>query len=205
MDFYSQDYDNKVIFGDFNLEPSNPSIVSFMNNQNLFNLVKCNTCFKGKGSCIDLILTNRKYSFKNTCSIETELSDHHHLIYSVMKTTFKSEEPKKLIYRDYSNFSTECFKDDFMSSICQEKHDYLDFKKKFIDTLNKHAPKKIKIFRGNQKPHIKKTLRKAIMKRSQLKNKANKTRNATDVSNYKRQRNYLVKLNNQCKKDHLIG
>ena len=113
-----------------------------------------------------------------------------------MKTTFKSEEPKKLIYRDYSNFSTECFKDDFMSSICQEKHDYSDFEKKFIDT------KKIKTFRSNQKPHINKTLRKAIMKRSQLKNKANKTRNATDVSNYKRQRNYVVKLNNQCKKDH---
>ena len=26
LDFYSQDYDNKVILGDFNLEPSNPSI-----------------------------------------------------------------------------------------------------------------------------------------------------------------------------------
>ena len=195
LDFYSQDYDNKVILGDFNLETSNPSIVSFMNNQNLFNLVKSNTCFKGEGSCIDLILTNRKYSFKNTCSSETGLSDHHHLIYFVMKTTFKSEEPKKLIYRDYSNFSSECFKDDFMSSICQEKHD-------FIDTLNKHAPKKIKTFRGNQKRHINKTLRKAIMKRSQLKNKASKTRNATDILNYKKQRNYVLKLNNQCKKDH---
>ena len=37
--------------------------------------------------------------------INIKLSYHHHLIYSVMKTTFKSEEPKKLIYRDYSNFS----------------------------------------------------------------------------------------------------
>ena len=202
MDFYSQDYDNKVILGDFNLEPSNPSIVSFMNNQNLFNLVKSNTCFKGEGSCIDFILTNRKYSFKNTCSFETGLSDHHHLIYFVIKTTFKSEEPKKSIYRDYSNFSSECFKDDFMSSICQEKHDYSDFEKKFVDTLNKHGPKKIKTFRGNQKPHINKTIRKAIMKRSQLKNKANKTRNATDILNYKKQRNYVVKLYNQCKKDH---
>ena len=145
------------------------------------------------------MLTNRKYSFKNTCSFETGLSDHHHLIYSVMKTTLNL---KNLIYRDYSNFSTEYFKDDFMSSICQEKHDYSDFEKKFKDTLNKHAPMKIKTFRGNQKPHINKTLRKAIMKRSQLKNKANKTRNATDVSNYKRQRNYVVKLNDQCKKDH---
>ena len=55
-----------------------------------------------------------------------------------------------------------------MSSSCQEKHDYSDFEKKFVDTLNNYAPKKIKTFRGNQKPHIKKALRKAIMKRSQL-------------------------------------
>ena len=41
-----------------------------------------------------------------------------------MKITFKSEESKKLIYRDYSNFSSECFKGDFVPSICQEKHDY---------------------------------------------------------------------------------
>ena len=35
------------------------------------------------------------------------------------------------------------------------------------------------------------------MKYSQLKNKANKTRNATET-NYKKQRNYVVKSNNQC-------
>ena len=69
-------------------------------------------------------------------------------------------------------------------------------------TLNKHAATKIKTFRGNQKPHINKTLRKAITKRSQLKNKANQTRNATDVSKYKKQRKYVVKLNSKCKKDH---
>ena len=202
VDFYSQDYDNDVILGNFNLEPSNPSIASFMSNQNLFNWVKSNTCFKKEGLCIDLILTNRKYSYKNTCSFRTGLSDYHHLIYCVMKATFKSEELKKLFYPDYSNFSSKSFKDDFMSSICQEKHDNSVFKKKFVDTLNKHAPKKIKTFRGNQKSHINKTLRKAILKRSQLKNKANKTRNATDVSNYKKKRSYIVKLNNQCTKDH---
>ena len=73
---------------------------------------------------------------------------------------------------------------------------FSDFKKKFIDTLNKHVPKKIKTFQGNQKPHINRTLRKAIMKRSQLKNKANQTQNVTDVSNYKKQRSYVLKLNN---------
>ena len=50
-----------------------------------------------------------------------------------------------------------------------------------METLNKHAPKKTKIFRGNHKPHINKTLRKAIMKRSQLKNKANKTKDLKDI------------------------
>ena len=43
------------------------------------------------------------------------------------------------------------------------------------------------------------------MKRSPIKNKANKTRNATDVSNYKKQRNYVVKLNNKKKKSEIEG
>ena len=124
-----------------------------MNNQSLFNLVKSNTCFKGEGLYIDLMLTNRKHSFKSTCSFGTGLSFHHHLIYSVMKTTFKSEGPKNFIYCGYLNFSSECFKDDFMLSICQKKHDSSDFDKKFIETLNKHAPKKIKTFRANQNPY----------------------------------------------------
>ena len=67
-----------------------------------------------------------------------------------------------------------------------------NFEKNFTATFNKHAPTKIKTVRGNQKPHINKTFRKAIMKRPQLKNKANKTRKATDVSNYKKQRNYKL-------------
>ena len=40
------------------------------------------------------------------------------------------------------------------------------------------------------------------MKRSQLKNKASKTRSAIDVLNYKKRRHYVVKLNNDCKNDH---
>ena len=62
-----------------------------------------------------------------------------------------------------------------MSSICQEKHDFSDFDQKSVDTISKLVPNKIKTFRRDQKPYINKTLRKAIMKRSQLKNKANKT------------------------------
>ena len=93
LDFYSNHYDNKVILGDFNLKPTDPLIMTFLNEHDLINLIKNNTCFKGEGSCIDLILTNRKFLFKNSTSFETGLSDHHHLIYSMLKTTFHKEEP----------------------------------------------------------------------------------------------------------------
>ena len=87
LDFYSGD--------DFNLESTNPVMINFMDSQNFTNVIKNNTCFKGECSCIDLILTNRKYCFKNTSSYETGISDHHHLIFSIMKTIFASEEPSK--------------------------------------------------------------------------------------------------------------
>ena len=109
LDFYSGIYDNKVVFGDFNLEPTNPVMINFMDSQNFTNLIKNNTCFKGVGSCIDLILPKRKYCFKNTSSYETGISDHHHLIFSIMKTTFESKEPKKFVYRDMVMAQTQLF------------------------------------------------------------------------------------------------
>ena len=46
-----------------------------------------NTCFKGSGSSIELILTNKRYSFKHTSSTKTDLSDHD-LIFKIMKRIF---------------------------------------------------------------------------------------------------------------------
>ena len=65
--------------------------------------------------------------------------------------------------------------------------------------MKKHASNKRKWVRGNHKPHINKELRKAIMKRSRLKNKANKTKKSINISNFKKQRNYVVNLNKQAK------
>ena len=119
-----------------------------------------------------------------------------------MKTTFALEEPKKFVYRDYKTFSHENFKKDLLFKTVDENVDYSKFEKEFIDILNKHTPKKTKLFRANQKPHLNKVLRSAIMKRSRLKNKANKTRKAVDIFNYKKQRNLVVKINNECKREY---
>ena len=113
IDVFADKYDNYLIMGDFNLESGNTILTNFLDSNNLTNLIKTNTCFKGKGSSIDLILTNRKYSFKNTSSYETGLSDHHHMIYTMFKSSFVNIEPKQLNYRDFKNFLFESFKKDF--------------------------------------------------------------------------------------------
>ena len=51
----------------------------------------------------------------------------------------------------------------------------------------------------NNKSHVNKMLRKAIMKRSKLKNKANKTKLPVGINNYKKQRNYVVNSNKSAK------
>ena len=78
------------------------------------------------------------------------------------------------------------------------KH-YENFEKTFVNVLDAHAPRKTKVLRGNQKPHVDKNLRKAIMKRSKLKNKANRTKLQDDIAKYKKQRNLVVKLNRDSK------
>ena len=77
-----------------------------------------------------------------------------------------------IIYKTYSleTFSSELF----LKLDSQENDECKTFEKNFVVTLNNQAPKKSKTFQGNEKPHINKTLRNAIMKRSKLKNKANK-------------------------------
>ena len=60
-----------IVFGDFNMDRSHTQLSAFMGYYNYYNLIKNNACFKGDGSCIDLILANRKYCFKNTSSFET--------------------------------------------------------------------------------------------------------------------------------------
>ena len=111
IDVFADKYDNYLIMGDFNLESGNTILTNFLDSNNLTNLIKTNTCFKGKESSIDLILTNRKYFLKNT-SYERGLSDRHHMFYTMLKSSFVNIEPKQLNYRDFKNFFFESFKKD---------------------------------------------------------------------------------------------
>ena len=181
------------------MEPNYPVLTSFMQSFNLFNLIKTDTYFKGKGSYIDLILTNRKYCFKHSSTSETGLSDHHHLVYSMLKTCFKREESKNFIYRDYKNFNDTDFRMDLENKLEECPKHYENFERTFVNVLDAHAPRRTKVLRGNLKPHVDTNLRKAIVERSKVKNKANRTKLQDDIAEYKKQQNLVVKLNRDSK------
>ena len=186
LDYYSNYYEYKVILGDFNMNPVKPEMNTFLNTENVTNLIKENTGFKGAGSYIDLILTDSKYSFQYSSSKETGLSDHHLLIFSMMKTKLALEEPKRLVYRNFKSFNGDYLEEDLLSQFDLNSKDNAVFEENFIYVLNKHAPKNTKNLRGNHKPHVSITLRLAILKRSRLKNKFNKTQLPSDKQSYKK-------------------
>ena len=93
---------------------SEEAMEEFTSIYNLKSLIKKPTCFKSKNnpSCIDLILTNRGNCFQNSSTVETGLSDFHHLVLTVLKTTYKKKPPKKVLYRNYKNYSRQNFLND---------------------------------------------------------------------------------------------
>ena len=76
----------------------------FLEIQNLKIMIKNPTCFKtSNGSATDLILTNNSYLYQKSQSFETGISDHHHLICTMLKSKYEMQ-PKTITYQYYKNF-----------------------------------------------------------------------------------------------------
>ena len=201
IDSYSKSIDNVLIFGDFNMETTHPVMLDFLENHNLYSMIETPTFFKSvKGRCIDLMLTNNKHSFFGSQTFETGFSDFHHLIYTILKTTYVKLPLKKINFSDYKKFSETNFRIDLAQNLSNKKHENLgDFEKTFAKTLQRHVPYKSVLVRGNNKPHVTKSLRRAMIKRTRLETIANRTGTDREIRNYKSQRNLVVKMNRQAK------
>ena len=196
---YLPSYDNVILLGDFNSEMSEKPMDDFCSLYNLKSLIKSPTCFKSdtNPSCIDLILTNRSNSFQNSSTAETGLSDFHHLVFTVLKTTFRKKPPKVVRYRDYKNYNSFNYFNDVNYCLAgidlyQIPHD--DYDDLLMKILDRHAPLKSKYVRGNDQPFMTTELRKEHMKRTRLLNKYRKNRNAENENAYKKQRNLCTNL-----------
>ena len=91
---------------------------------------------------------------------------------TVMKTTFEKLKPNIIHYRDYRKFSNDKFRENLISRLSTENirvdcNGMEKFLQICIKTLDELAPQNS---RGNNMPFIYKTIKKAFMMRSRLRN-----------------------------------
>ena len=169
LDLLSTNYDNILQLGDFNAEVENNFLKEFCDLYGMKNLIRIPTCYKNPANPAsnDLMLTNFNRSFPNSCAIETGLSDFDKIIVTVSKIYFQKREAKVINYRDYRNFSNEEFIQQVLNDGIVSYESYLSICQRARDS---RAPKKQKYIRSNHNPFINKTVLKAIMNRSRLRN-----------------------------------
>ena len=97
LDYYSN-YENCVLMGAFNAEPREKLMSTFICDQNLFNHIKQKHMLENEQ------LSNKKLSLQHSNVFETGLSDHHLLVFTMLKTTFQKLPPKHIKYRCYQKF-----------------------------------------------------------------------------------------------------
>ena len=152
---------------------------------------------------IDLILTNKKNHFMKSPTFETGLSDHHKLITAILRKTISKRNSNKMFYRDYKRFYQKKFGTELKLKLnSQTNLNYSIFQAVFLEILNKIAPVKAKVLRFNNNAFMTKSLKKAIRLRSRLKNNLNKQRPDENWDNYKKQRNFCVKVLHQTKEKY---
>ena len=207
-------YENIRIAGDLNinlLDPKSDTANHFSDLRDTFaltNLVKDKTCFKNEnGTLLDVILTNRPKSFQKTIITETGLSDCHKLVTTILRATFLKLPPKTLRYRSYKSFNKQDFVHELdqrliQGDIYKTENSYSKLTEIFSEVLEKHAPMKTKIVRGNQAPFMNKKLSKAIMNKSRIKNKYLKWPSRENLLDYKKIKNKCNNLLKQSKKKY---
>ena len=218
LDIIIDNYENLLILGDLNIDSSDSqdqginAFHDFCDVFDLRNLIKGKTCITKKhSSSIDVILTNKKRLFKNSGTIETGVSDFHKMVLTMLRVQFKKLKPIQITYRDYRKFDQTQFLEDLSDApfhLCEAlanhdpslAHDLLV--KIFTEKVDKHAPLKKRHLRGNQVPFMTKKYSKAIMTKSRLRHKYNKTKTSENWNAYKKQRNLCTSLRRKNIKRH---
>ena len=116
------------------------------------------------------------------------------MIITVMKMSFKKHFPIERHYRDKKYFDRTKFKNNLKEKLREGISNYESFETIFIEVLNKHASLRKIFLRANHAPYIIKTLRKAIMGRSQLETKYLNTKTQTNFKLYTKYKKICSKL-----------
>ena len=113
--------------------------------------------------------------------------------------------PSIVHYRKFKDFCNDSFIKDtelLLPKLCDQQNVPFKILKESVNiTLDKHAPLNKRYVGANQSPFMSKKLSKEIMKRSRLRNKFLNTKSDTDRKAYNKQRNYVVSLLRNDKKN----
>ena len=206
LDQILNSYENIIILGDINVNSLDKNstkfkhLKAFCDSFDLTNLIKVPTCFQSDNpTSIDVILTNKNRSFMHTKSILNGLSDWHSIIFTMLRKQIKRLTPVEISYRCYTNFNEQSFLSELDQGLSNidfslDTNTFPHFIREFEHILDKHAPMKNKLIRGNNAPYVTKELRKEIRYRSRLKNIARKERTTNSKIAFKKQRNKCTKI-----------
>ena len=117
---------------------------------------------------------------------------------------YAKQKPRIIKYRDYKNFNSITFRMDPLKELSLSKLQKGGFDKfKFIanNLLESHAPMKEKYIRRNEAPFMNKSVRKAVMVRTQLLNKFRKENPFINELAYNKERNFCTKLIKRTKRN----
>ena len=89
---------------------------------------------------------------------------------TVIKTSYRKLSPKIIKNRDYRYFSNENFRESLLQGLSSINIPFESFLPTRSNVLDKEAPRKKKYVSGNHSPFMNKTLSKAIMLRTKMRN-----------------------------------
>ena len=136
---------------------------------------------------------------------ETGLSDFHGLVVTLMRTHIPRLRHKLIKYRSYKKFEPEKFLqdvNDFITDVNDADLSYRNLSSVLRTLVDKHAPLKTKVQRGNTAPFMNQQLQKAIYARSRLKRRFNRNPTAENRTKLKKQRNKCVSIRKKAMKNH---
>ena len=115
--------------------------------------------------------------------------------------------PTIITYRNYKHFDKAIFRQEFLDILCNVNSGtivYDTFVTVCIELLKRHAPLKEKYLRANNQPFMNKSLSKAVMTRTRLRNKFLKNPCENNKAKYPKYRNYCTSPFRKEKKNTTI-
>ena len=117
LDKATRTYGNIVLLGDINIDTEDEKakgrtkLSEFCDIFDLEKLINCSTCdtIRYASTSIDVVMTNKKRSLKNSCTVATGISDYHLMVLTVMRANYERFKPMKIQYRSYKNFDEDKF------------------------------------------------------------------------------------------------